>query len=110
MASLTVAMEVASSSGMSVSNASSMAMINSTVSRESAPRSSMKEASGTTWSGFTPSCSTMISLILASTSADAKRAVAWTRETKAGEGAKAEAPAIRARETMDLNMLKIGDV
>lgn len=107
MASLTVAMEVASSSGISVSNSSSIAMINSTVSRESAPRSSMKEASGTTLSASTPSCSTMMSLTFCSISADMKRAVPCVRETKAGEGAKAEAPAMRAREMMDLNMVEL---
>src|SRR3974377_2041584 len=37
-------------------------MTNSTVSRESAPRSSMNLASGVTWSAFTPNCSTMMSL------------------------------------------------
>src|ERR1039458_1540526 len=36
-------------------------MTNSTVSSESAPRSSMNLASGVTWSAFTPNCSTMIS-------------------------------------------------
>src|SRR3989454_1533588 len=51
----------ASSSGISAPNSSSNAMTNSTVSSESAPRSSMNFASGVTWSGLTPSCSTMIS-------------------------------------------------
>src|SRR6516165_10745834 len=41
-------------------------MTSSTVSSESAPRSSMNLASGVTWSGFTPNCSTMISLTLCS--------------------------------------------
>src|SRR6185503_13708411 len=57
----------ASSSGISWPKASSRAMTNSTVSRESAPKSSMNLASGVTWSALTPSCSTMISLTLAST-------------------------------------------
>src|SRR3989454_6838250 len=37
-------------------------MTSSTVSRESAPKSSMNLASGVTWSALTPNCSTMISL------------------------------------------------
>src|ERR1035437_7729209 len=37
-------------------------MTSSTVSSESAPRSSMNFASGVTWSAFTPNCSTMMSL------------------------------------------------
>src|ERR1039458_3661903 len=41
-------------------------MTNSTVSSESAPRSSMNLASGATWSAFTPNCSTMMSLTLCS--------------------------------------------
>ncbi len=105
IASCTVAIDVASSSGISVSNSSSMAMINSTVSRESAPRSSMKEAEGTTLSASTPSCSTMMALTFSSSSADMKSAVLGIRDTKAGEGAKAAAPATRAREMMDLNMM-----
>lgn len=103
MASWTVAMDAASSSGISVSNSSSMAMINSTVSRESAPRSSMKEAELTTLSASTPSCSTMMSLTFPSSSADMKREVLWRGVT--GAGAKAAAPAIRAKERMDLNIL-----
>lgn len=106
MASLTVAMVAASSSGISVSNSSSMAMMSSTVSKESAPRSSMKEASGTTLSASTPSCSTMMSLTLLSSSADMKRAV-WDRATKGVAGAKAAAPATRAREMIDLNMMEV---
>src|ERR1017187_10023536 len=51
----------ASSSGISAPNSSSKARTNSTVSRESAPKFSMNFASGVTWSGFTPSCSTIIS-------------------------------------------------
>ncbi|GIT38605.1 MAG: hypothetical protein Ct9H300mP7_5260 [Verrucomicrobiota bacterium] len=53
----------ASSSGISVPNSSSSAMTNSTVSSESAPKSSMNLAPGLTWSSLTPSCSTMIFLI-----------------------------------------------
>src|SRR5664279_6586950 len=48
-------------------NASSKAMTSSTVSRESAPRSSTKEASGFTSSAWTPSCSTMMPLTFSST-------------------------------------------
>tara|TARA_A100001015_G_scaffold179482_1_gene199532 strand:- start:491 stop:1438 length:948 start_codon:yes stop_codon:yes gene_type:complete len=57
IASLTVVIFSASSSGISVSNSSSRAITNSTVSSESAPRSSTKEASGVTSSSLTPSCS-----------------------------------------------------
>src|ERR1035437_3396954 len=56
----------ACSSGISLPNSSSSAMTNSTVSSESAPRSSMNLASGVTWSAFTPNCSTMMSLTLCS--------------------------------------------
>src|ERR1043166_7946801 len=42
-------------------------MTSSTMSSESAPRSSMNEASGVTSSSLTPSCSQTISLTLAST-------------------------------------------
>ena len=94
MASWTVAMEAASSSGISVSNSSSMAMINSTVSRESAPRSSMKEAPGTTLSASTPNCSTMMSLTLPSNS---EKSLVLGRGAKAGLGAKAAAPAKRVK-------------
>src|ERR1017187_4055957 len=52
----------ACSSGISLPNSSSSAITNSTVSSESAPRSSMTFASGVTWSAFTPNCSTIISL------------------------------------------------
>src|SRR3972149_3184094 len=53
-----------SSSGISnlalgLENSSSMAMTSSTRSRESALRSSTKEASGTTWDSSAPSCSVM---------------------------------------------------
>src|SRR2546422_11531598 len=46
IASATVAISSASSSGISISNSSSKAMTNSTVSKESAPRSSIKEEIG----------------------------------------------------------------
>src|ERR1035441_6224314 len=52
----------ACSSGISLPNSSSSAITSSTVSSESAPRSSMNLASGVTWSAFTPNCSTMMSL------------------------------------------------
>src|SRR6266446_10046104 len=67
MASLTVAIFSASSSGISRSNASSNAITTSTMSSESAPRSSTKLAVGSTWSSSTPSCSTMICLTFCST-------------------------------------------
>src|SRR5690606_4922471 len=57
----------ASSSGMSMSNSFSNAMTSSTVSRLSAPRSSMKLASDVSFSRSTPSSSTMMSLTLSST-------------------------------------------
>ena len=53
--------------GISVSNSSSRAMTNSTVSKESAPRSSTKDASSFTSSSFTPSCSQISFLTRSST-------------------------------------------
>src|SRR5208283_2260249 len=67
MASFTVAIFSASSSGISMSNASSKAITSSTMSSESAPRSSTKEAVLSTWFSSTPSCSTMICFTFCST-------------------------------------------
>src|SRR4051812_10137784 len=67
MASPTVRSFSASSSGISMSNSFSNAMTSSTVSRLSAPRSSMKLASLDSFSRSTPSSSTMISLTFSST-------------------------------------------
>src|SRR5437763_9695558 len=67
MASPTVTIFSASSSGIWMSKCSSRAMTSSTVSRESAPRSSMNFAAGVTSSSSTPSCSTMISFTFSST-------------------------------------------
>src|SRR5262250_900520 len=67
MASPTVVIFSASSSGISRSNSSSTAITSSTVSSESAPRSSMNFAAGSTSSSSTPSCSTMISFTRSST-------------------------------------------
>src|SRR5215472_18709287 len=50
-----------------MSYSSSSAMTSSTMSSESAPRSSMNDASGVTSPSLTPSCSQMISRTLAST-------------------------------------------
>src|SRR6059036_4084166 len=66
MASPTVRSFSASSSGMSMSNSFSNAMTSSTVSRLSAPRSSMKLASEVSLSRSTPSSSTMMSLTFSS--------------------------------------------
>src|SRR3972149_2274139 len=66
VASLTVTISSASSSGISMPNSSSKAMTSSTMSRESAPRSSMNLASGVTSSASTPNCSTMIFFTLSS--------------------------------------------
>jgi len=52
----------AASSGISMPNSSSNAMTNSTVSRLSAPKSSMNDALSTTLSSSTPRCSTTIFL------------------------------------------------
>src|SRR6476469_8507580 len=60
MASPTVKMVSAASSGISHPNYSSNAMTSSTVSRLSAPRSSMKLALSVTFSASTPKCSTTI--------------------------------------------------
>src|SRR5262245_56451027 len=57
----------ASSSEVSMPYPSSRALTSSTMSRESAPRSSMNEASGVTSSSLTPSCSQMISFTFCST-------------------------------------------
>src|SRR3990170_8140136 len=62
MASLTVVIFSAASSGISTPNSSSKAITSSTMSRLSAPRSSMKLASGVTLSSSTPRCSTTIFL------------------------------------------------
>src|SRR5688500_12734773 len=67
LASPTVAIFSASSSGIWMSKCSSRAMTSSTVSRESAPKSSMNFAFGLTSSSSTPSCSTMISFTFSST-------------------------------------------
>src|SRR5215217_6747628 len=66
-ASLTRVIFSASSSGISIPNSSSNAMTSSTVSRESAPRSSTNDASGVTSSSSTPSCSTIMLLTLSAT-------------------------------------------
>src|SRR5262249_6210914 len=62
IASPTVRMVSAASSGISQPNSSSNAMTSSTVSRLSAPRSSMKLAFSVTLSASTPRCSTTIFL------------------------------------------------
>src|SRR6185436_4682126 len=67
MTSWTVLIFSASSSEISMSYSSSRAMTNSTISRESAPRSSMNDASGVTSSSLTPNCSQMISFTFPST-------------------------------------------
>src|SRR5262249_39003363 len=69
MASFTVRIFSASSSGISMSKASSKAITSSTVSRESAPRSPTKEALGVTSPSSTPSCSTIICFTLSSAAA-----------------------------------------
>src|SRR3954470_6947727 len=66
MASPTVLMFSASSSGISTSNSSSIAITSSTMSRLSAPRSSMNELSGLISSSPTPSWSAMIDLTFVS--------------------------------------------
>src|SRR3954452_20474845 len=66
MASPTVLMFSASSSGISTSNSSSIAITSSTMSRLSAPRSSMKEDSALISSSPTPSWSAMMDLTFAS--------------------------------------------
>src|SRR3954464_161779 len=66
-ASFTRVIFSASSSGISMPNSSSKAMTSSTVSSESAPRSSTNDASGVTSSSSTPSCSTMMLFTLSAT-------------------------------------------
>ena len=60
MASETVTIFSAASSGISIANSSSNAMTSSTVSRLSAPRSSMNLAPSVTLASSTPRCSTTI--------------------------------------------------
>src|SRR5262245_57586181 len=67
IACLTVVIFSASSSGISVSNSSSRAITSSTVSSESAPRSSTNEDSFLISASFTPSCSATIFLTRCST-------------------------------------------
>src|SRR6267142_4792509 len=62
MACWTVVIFSASSSGISVSNSSSRAITSSTVSSESAPRSSTNDESFLISASLTPSCSAMIFL------------------------------------------------
>src|SRR5215469_4852842 len=69
MASCTVRIFSASSSGISISKPSSKAITSSTVSRESAPKSSTNEALGVTSPSSTPSCSTIICFTFSSTAA-----------------------------------------
>src|SRR5215813_8396136 len=69
MAFFTVRIFSASSSGISISKASSNAITSSTVSSESAPRSSTKEALAVTSASSTPNCSTMICFTRSSTDA-----------------------------------------
>src|SRR5262249_29542147 len=84
MASFTVRIFSASSSGISMSKASSKAITSSTVSRESAPRSSTKEALGVTSPSSTPSCSTMICFTLSSAAAIVAPSVFWLNSFIAG--------------------------
>src|SRR3984893_6182650 len=67
MAWWTVVIFSASSSGISISNSSSRAITSSTVSSESAPRSSTNDASFVTCSCLTPSCSATMALTCCST-------------------------------------------
>src|SRR5205814_7048655 len=67
-ASLTVTIFSAASSGISHPNSSSKAITSSTVSRLSAPRSSMKLAFSVTFDSSTPRCSTTIFLTRSATS------------------------------------------
>ena len=62
--SFTVTIFSASLSGISISNSSSKDIINSTISKESAPKSSINEASRFTVFSATPNCSTIISFTL----------------------------------------------
>src|SRR4030095_564023 len=66
MASPTVLIFSVSSSGISILKASSSASTSSTIASESALRSSVNEALGTTFSAGTSSCSTMILMTLSS--------------------------------------------
>eukprot|EP00792_Barthelona_sp_PAP020_P010451 TRINITY_DN3872_c0_g1_i1.p1 TRINITY_DN3872_c0_g1~~TRINITY_DN3872_c0_g1_i1.p1 ORF type:complete len:97 (-),score=0.77 TRINITY_DN3872_c0_g1_i1:22-312(-) len=63
-ASPTVLIFSASSSGISVPNSSSNSITNSAISSESAPKSSLNDASSVTLSASTPKRSTMMSFTL----------------------------------------------
>src|SRR5881227_3049129 len=85
MASPTVKMVSAASSGISQPNSSSKAMTSSTVSRLSAPRSSMKLALSVTFSASTPKCSTTIFFTRSPISliAATSRPSSWARSVSA---------------------------
>ena len=70
MASPTVAMVFALSSGISISNSCSSFIIKSTVSRLSAPRSVVNDAVSVTFDSSAPRRSTMISFTFDATSTD----------------------------------------
>src|SRR5690606_34943921 len=82
MASPTVCIFSASSSGISIPNSSSNAMTSSTVSRESAPRSSTNEASPVTFSASTPNSLMIMSLTLDSMSAIADSPLEVLKRTR----------------------------
>src|SRR6478672_2844097 len=87
MASPTVNMVSAASSGISQPNSSSNAITSSTVSRLSAPRSSMKLAFSVTFSASTPKCSTTIFFTRSPISliAATSRPSNWARSVSAPE-------------------------
>ena len=60
----------ASASGISRSNSSSNAIISSTISNESAPKSSIKDASVVTAVSATPNCSIIVSFTFSKTSSE----------------------------------------
>src|SRR5262249_19029171 len=114
----------ASSSGISIPNSSSKAITSSTMSSESAPRSSVKLASGVTSSASTPSCSTMMLLTLSATAialppgygGHPTRPGFSTRDSpesmrlEAGEGSYIEAPRHVERLAGDVAPLLAGEV
>src|SRR5437763_13322109 len=65
-----------------MSYSSSSAITSSTMSSESAPRSSMKEACGVTSSSLTPSCSQMISFTFCSTLDPINSSLTFSRPTR----------------------------
>src|SRR5438128_563368 len=106
MTSPTVCNFSASSSGTSTENSSSNAITNSTMSSESAPKSSIKDACGVTCSGFTPSCSTIMSFTFSSMDLSAIK-ICWFEFPVRGKLKAVRASNASKRIKMDVNQFQI---